>query len=100
MVNTFLKHLYEFATKNEISKSEAKKLIYSGQPMRLYSKKLSGQNLVRDIHSVTGPSGNALYDYDAEGYLIVYDEDSNGFRTFVLEKISKININGKNYIVV
>lgn len=100
MINTFLKHLYEFAARNEISKSEAKKLIYSGQPMRIYSTKLNGKNIVRDIHSVNGPSGNALYNYDDMGYLVVYDEDSYGFRTFVLEKVTKLNVNGKVYLVI
>jgi hypothetical protein len=70
------------------------------EPFVIYAEKLDGSNLVREMYSIPGPSGNVKYDYEALGYMIFYDETVQGFRTVVLENVSKVVKNGQSYLVV
>ena len=91
--------LQKFA-ENEISRSEVKDMILDWYtPMKIYTRKLDGTRMVRDMFSVQGPSGNVKYDYDARGYMIMYDSDKIGFRTIVLKNVYKIEKEGRTYLV-
>ena len=94
-----LKRMHKFA-ENEISRSEVKDMVLDWYtPMKIYTRKLDGTRMVRDMFSVQGPSGNVKYDYDAKGYMIMYDSDKIGFRTIVLKNIYKIEKEGRTYLV-
>ena len=91
--------LHKFA-ENEISRSELKDFILDWYtPMKIYTRKLDGTRMVRDMFTVQGPSGNVKYDYDAKGYMICYDSDKIGFRTIVLKNVYKIEKEGQTYLV-
>ena len=93
------KKLHRFA-KNDISKSEAKKMILDWYtPMKIYTTKLDGTRMIREMFSVQGPSGNVDYNYNAKGYMIMYDSDKVGFRTIVLKNVYKIEKEGQTYLV-
>jgi hypothetical protein len=100
MQNPFLRNLQIFAERNEISFAEMRDMVLTwNEPFTIYASKLNGRNIVREMYSVNGPSGNVKYDYDALGYMIFYDQSVNDYRTIVLENVTKIKKNGKNYIV-
>ena len=91
--------LHKFA-ENEISRSQVKDMILDWYtPLKIYTRKLDGTRMVRDMFSVQGPSGNVKYDYSAKGYMIMYDSDKIGFRTIVLKNVYKIEKEGKTYLV-
>ena len=33
------------------------------------------------MYSTAGPSGDAVYDYEARGYMVLYDDNKNDYRT-------------------
>ena len=91
--------LQKFA-ENDITLDEAKEMILDWYtPMKVYTRKLDGTRMVRDMFSVQGPSGNVKYDYDAKGYMIMYDSDKIGFRTIVLKNVYRIDKEGRTYLV-
>jgi hypothetical protein len=91
--------LHKFA-ENEISFSEMKEMVLDlYTPMKIYTTKLDGKRMVRDMFTVAGPSGNVKYDYEAKGYMICYDSDKVGFRTIVFKNVYKIEKEGVTYIV-
>jgi hypothetical protein len=55
--------------------------------------------MVREMFSVDGPSGNVNYDYEAEGYMILYDLDRDGYRTIVFDNVYKITKFGQTYLI-
>lgn len=99
--NTFLKYQQHFASKRkEISFDEMKDMVLTWyEPFRIYSKKVNGRNIVRDMYSVSGPSGDAVYDYEAFGYMVFYDEGKRDFRTIVMRNVEKVVKDGITYIV-
>lgn len=100
MKNTFLKHLYKFAENTEISKSEMIQMTLDYyEPFKIFSRKLDGTRIVREMFSVVGPSGNVKYDYAARGYMIFFDADKTGFRTIVYDNVYKLEMGGKTYLV-
>jgi len=91
--------LHKFA-ENEISFSEMKEMVLDWYtPMKIYTRRLNGTRYEGDMFTVQGPSGNVKYDYDAKGYMIVYNSDALGFRTIVLKNVYKIEKEGRTYIV-
>ena len=97
--NSVTRLLHKFA-QNEISRSEVKDMVLDlYTPMKIYTRKLDGTRMVREMFSVSGPSGNVKYDYEADGYMIMYDSDKIGFRTIVLKNVYKIEKEGKTYLV-
>jgi hypothetical protein len=100
MKNTFLKHLTQFAKNTEISRDEmiAMTLDYY-EPFKIYSFKLDGTRMIREMFSVVGPSGNVRYNYAAKGYMIFYDADKTGFRTIVYRNVYKLEMGGKTYLI-
>ena len=99
-VNKSVSRKLQKFSENDITLSEAKDMILDWYtPMKVYTKKLDGTRMVRDMFSVQGPSGNVKYDYDAKGYMIMYDSDKIGFRTIVLKNVYKIEKEGRTYLV-
>jgi hypothetical protein len=100
MKNTFLKHLTQFAKNTEISRDEmiAMTLDYY-EPFKIYSFKLDGTRMIREMFSVVGTSGNVRYNYAAKGYMIFYDADKTGFRTIVYRNVYKLEMGGKTYLI-
>ena len=94
-----VRKMHKFA-ENEISFSEMKDMVLDWYtPMTIYTRKLDGKRMVRDMFSVQGPSGNVKYNYDAKGYMIMYDSEKVGFRTIVLKNVYKIEKEGRTYLV-
>jgi hypothetical protein len=100
MKNTYLKHLQNFAKNTEISRREMIQMTLDYyEPFKIFSTKLDGTRIVREMFSVVGPSGNAKYDYEALGYMVFFDADSGGFRTIVYDNVYKLEMNNKIYLV-
>lgn len=88
------------AKRQFISFAEMKDMVLTWyEPFKIYAKKLDGANIVREMYSVAGPSGDAVYDYEALGYMVFYDEGKKDFRTIVLENVEKVVKDGITYYV-
>lgn len=99
-MKSFFKHLEEFAKATEITQSEMEELVLTwNEPFKIYTRKLDGTRMVRDMFSFDGPSGNVNYDYKAKGYMILYDLDRDGYRTIVFKNVYKITKFGKTYLI-
>jgi hypothetical protein len=99
-MKSFLKNLYKFQEQTEISPSKMKEMILDlYEPMKIYTFKLDGTRMVREMFSVAGPSGNVKYDYEGDGYMIMYDQGKLGFRTIVLRNVYKIEKGGRTYLI-
>jgi hypothetical protein len=100
MKNTFLKHLHKFAEQTEISRSRMIQMTLDYyEPFKIYTFKLDGTRMIREMFSVAGPSGNVKYDYAARGYMIFFDSDKTGFRTVVYDNVYKLEMGGRSYLV-
>jgi hypothetical protein len=100
MKNTFLSQLYKFQEQTEISRAQMEAMILDWyEPMKIFTRKLDGTRMIREMYSVAGPSGNVKYDYEAKGYMIVFDADKLGFRTIVLRNVYKIERGGRTYLI-
>lgn len=108
MKNPFFKHLEHFAKKTEISYSQMEDMLFKGtggasnswnQDFRIFSQKLDGNFIRRNMYSVAGPSGRVKYDYYGKGYMIFYDETKGGYRTIVLKNVTKIIKDGVTFYV-
>jgi len=100
--NSVNQKLVEFAKKNKtISLAEAKDIVLTWyEPFQIWSDKLySGQIRGREMESIAGPSGDARYDYDAKGYMVLYDFSVNDFRTIVWSNVTKLRKDGITYNV-
>ena len=99
--NKVHKKLNYFASKRvDISLAELKDLVLTWyEPFRIYATKLNGRNMTRDMYSTPGPSGDAVYDYEAMGYMVLYDEGRDDYRTIVWDNVTKIVKDGTTYIV-
>ena len=98
--NKVNKKILEFDSKTKtISLSEAKDIVLTWyEPFKIWSKKLySGEIDGVKMESVAGPSGDAVYDYDAMGYMVLYSLEDKGFRTIVWDNVDKIEKNGIMY---
>jgi len=87
------KRITEFATRNEISFSQMKDMVMSGQPLTIYTTKKDGRNMVRDMFLISGtPSGRAMngFPYWERGYMIMWDEGKNNYRTIIFRNVEKI----------
>jgi hypothetical protein len=99
-MKSFLKHLYKFQEQTEISQTQMREMILDWySPMKIYTRKLDGTRMVREMFSVSGPSGNVKYDYEADGYMIMFDQGKLGFRTIVLRNVYKIEKDGRTYLI-
>jgi hypothetical protein len=90
----------QLAARREISFNEMRRMVLTySEPFTIYTEKLLGANMVRDMYSVPGPSGGALYNYSARGYMVLYDVSKVGYRTIVLKNVTKIKKNNISYYV-
>lgn len=69
------------------------------EPIKIYTTKLNGTKMTREMYTVAGPSGNVKYNYSAKGYMILYDIDKAGFRTIVFKNVYKVERDGKAHLV-
>lgn len=91
-----------FASKNKtISLDEAKDIVLTWyEPFQIWSDKLySGKIQGREMESIAGPSGDAVYDYEAKGYMVLYDFSVDDFRTIVWDNVYKLKKDGITYYV-
>ena len=99
-MNNYFKHLEQFAKATEITRSEMKEIVLTwNEPFKIFSRKLDGTRMVREMFSVDGPSGNVNYDYEAKDYMIFFDLDRDDFRTVVMKNVYKITKFGKTYLI-
>jgi hypothetical protein len=71
-------------------------------PMKIWGETLEGDEYSgREVFTFTGPSRNpgVAYNYNALGYMIMYDMSKGDYRTFVYDNIYKMEMNGVTYIV-
>mgnify|MGYP003353428707 CR=1 FL=1 len=71
-------------------------------PFRIWGETLEGERYDgREVFTFFGPSRNpgVAYNYNAEGYMIMYDMGKGDYRTFVYDLIDKLELNGKIYKV-
>jgi hypothetical protein len=72
-------------------------------PFRIWGETLDNISYSgREVFTFAGPSrinGEYAvgYNYNAKGYMIMYDMSKGDYRTFVYDKIYKLEINGKIY---
>lgn len=92
--------LYQFRKKNYISFREMVDIVKTKyQDVKIYTTKLSGRNMVRDMYT-TDPTGRPpVYDYEERGYWVLWDTDASGYRTVVLKNIEKIVVDGETMYV-
>jgi len=55
----------------------------------------------REVYTFAGPSRNpgVGYNYNAEGYMIMYDARLGDYRTFVYDNITQLELNGITYTI-
>jgi hypothetical protein len=101
-MNNYFKHLEQFAKATEITRSEMSEIMLNWyEPFKVYTRKLDGTRMVRQMYSVSGPSGNVKYDYadPPYDYMIFFDLDRDDFRTVVMDNVYKITKFGKTYLI-
>ena len=108
-----LKKLQKFETE-KISVSALKTLIYDTYEQffiwgRTEGKTKPSRSFSRaEAYSVAGPGGKAMSGaqywipgkYVADGYVILFDVEKSGFRTFPISRITQIEKDGQIYKVV
>ena len=101
-MNNYFKHLEQFAKATEITRSEMREMMLTWyEPFKVYTRKLDGTRMVRQMYSVSGASGNVNYDYadPPYNYMIFFDLDRDDFRTVVMDNVYKITKFGKKYLI-
>jgi hypothetical protein len=83
----------------EVSRFEMDQLIKDTKfrYMRVWSKKLDGIGL-RRVMETRSPTGNPpRYNYQARGYWVMYSQTDRGWRTIVLNNVTKIKLGNQVY---
>jgi len=71
-------------------------------PFKIWGTTLEGDEYKgREVFTFQGPSRNpgVAYNYNALGYMIMYDMNVGDYRTFVYDNIYKLELNGITYNV-
>lgn len=74
-------------------------------PFKIWGSTLEGDSYSgREVFTFFGPSrapGSPAdrYNYNADGYMIMYDMGIGDYRTFVYDNITQLEINGQTYKV-
>jgi hypothetical protein len=71
-------------------------------PFKIWGSTLEGDTYSgREVFTFNGPSRSpgVPYNYNALGYMIMYDMNKGDYRTFVYDNITKLEINGITYNV-
>jgi hypothetical protein len=69
-------------------------------PFKIWGSTLEGDDYSgREVFTFTGPSRNpgVPYNYNAYGYMIMYDMNKGDYRTFVYDRITQLELNGVTY---
>jgi hypothetical protein len=69
-------------------------------PFRIWGSTLEGDDYEgREVFTFNGPSRNpgVPYNYNSYGYMIMFDMSKGDYRTFVYDKIYKLELNGTTY---
>jgi hypothetical protein len=69
-------------------------------PMKIWGTTLDGRRYSgREVFTFTGPSRSpgVGYNYNARGYMIFFDMNKGESRTFVYDRIDKLELNGITY---
>jgi hypothetical protein len=72
-------------------------------PFKIWGETLEGDTYTgREVFTFFGPSRNpgVQYNYNALGYMIMYDMGKGDYRTFVYDNITKLEMNGITYKIV
>jgi hypothetical protein len=67
-------------------------------PFRIWGTTLEGDTYSgREVFTFNGPSRDpgVPYNYNALGYMIMYDMNKGDYRTFVYDNITKLELNGQ-----
>jgi hypothetical protein len=106
MKNTYLSNLYKFKSKVErISVRRLRSLTLANKniPFKIWGETLEGDTYSgREVFTFIGPSRTpgVGYNYNAKGYMIMYDMFKGEPRTFVYDLITKLELEGVVYEVV
>jgi len=71
-------------------------------PMKIWGTTLDGERYNgREVFTFTGPSRSpgVGYNYNAKGYMIFFDMNKGEYRTFVYNRIDKLELNGITFNV-
>jgi hypothetical protein len=105
MVNLFLKNLYEFqSTPVKVTVRRLRNLTLNNKniPFKIWGETLEGDSYSgREVFTFIGPSRSpgVGYNYNARGYMIMYDMSKGEPRTFVYDLITKLQIGEQVYEV-
>jgi hypothetical protein len=69
-------------------------------PFKIWGSTLEGDDYSgREVFTFNGPSRNpgVPYNYNALGYMIMYDMNKGDYRTFVYDRITRLEIDGVTY---
>jgi hypothetical protein len=69
-------------------------------PFKIWGSTLEGDQYDgREVFTFNGPSRNpgVAYNYNAKGYMIMFDMNKGDYRTFVYDRIDKLELNGITY---
>ena len=72
-------------------------------PFKIWGETLEGDTYEgREVWTFNGPSRNpgVGYNYNADGYMIMFDANKGDYRTFVYDLITKIEINGQTFKII
>lgn len=106
LVGNILKKINETKKKDTVSRAELRNIILNWyEPFRVFTRKKDGSRYTPEAFTVAGPSGRAVYDYSRKGYMLVQVIDHNGtgsgtgWRTIILDNVTKIEYGGRTYLV-
>jgi hypothetical protein len=71
-------------------------------PFKIWGSTLEGDDYSgREVFTFNGPSRNpgVPYNYNSYGYMIMYCMKTGDYRTFVYDRITKLEMNGVTYEV-
>jgi hypothetical protein len=72
-------------------------------PMKIWGTTIKDESYSgREVFTFQGPSRNpgVPYNYNAKGYMVMYDMNKGDYRTFVYNRITHIELNGIKYKVI
>jgi hypothetical protein len=104
--NLVYNRILEFKAKEQIiNVGRLKNLTLANKnvPFKIWGSTLDGDTYSgREVFTFFGPSKNGKeyavgYNYNQDGYMIMYDMSIGEPRTFVYERITKLELNGVTY---
>jgi hypothetical protein len=105
MSNSVLNKILKFRNETQqISVRRLRSLTLANKnvPFRIWGETLEGDSYDgREVFTFNGPSRNpgVSYNYNALGYMIMFDMNKGDYRTFVYDNIYKMEMDGITYEV-